>query len=495
VSNVILVGIESVSFLYWRSTMVNKVISKYRNISPAIKASVWFTICGALQKGISLLTTPIFTRLLTTAQYGTYSVYQSWYQVISIFATLNLFYGVYNNGMTKYTNDRKRFTSSMQGLSTTITVGLFIVYLCAHDFWNSILDLSTLFVVTMFVELLFVPAFNFWSASQRYDYKYRGIVIVSIIISISTPILGIIAVINTEYKAEARIISVALVQAIVGLIFYIYNFYNGRHFFDKSYWKFALAFNLPLIPHYLSSVILSQADRLMINSMIGKEEAALYAVAYNIALMMNIVVSSVNNSFTPYMYKALKSKQYDGIRNTANLLLSFIGLMCIFAMALGPEIIIIFASRDYQEAIWVVPPVASAVYFTFLYPLFSNVEFYFEKTKFVMIASCIGAIVNIFLNRLLIPIYGYYAAAYTTLFCYILFSFAHYFFARKIVKKNLNGYKIFDIKKIITISVFVLIAMIFMTLLYPYRLIRYIVCFVVLIAVIYLGKKLRYKKR
>lgn len=132
-------------------------MQKYKKVSAPVKASIWFTVCNAIQKGISLLSTPIFTRLLTPEQYGTYTVYQSWYQIISIFATLNLFYGVFNNGMTKFPNDKRTFTSSMQGLSTTLTVALFCIYLIRPSFWNELLELSSLYVFAMLL-IAFAPA-------------------------------------------------------------------------------------------------------------------------------------------------------------------------------------------------------------------------------------------------------------------------------------------------------------------------------------------------
>lgn len=456
--------------------MSNKLLEKYHKIPAPVKASLWFTICNIIQKGISLLSMPIFTRLLTTAQYGEYTNYQAWYQIISIFATLNLYYGVFNNGMTKYPDDRDRFTSSMTGLTTVLTAALFVVYIIAPSFWNGVLDLSSLYVFAMFIELFFVPAFNFWAAKERYDYKYRKLVVVTLIMAFGSPILGVLTVLNTEYKAEARVLSYVFVQVCIGLFFYIYNMVRGKTFYVRDYWKFALVFNIPLIPHYLSSQILNQADRIMIANMIGKGEAAIYAVAYNVGTIMQIVITAINNSFTPYMYKSIKSREYEGIYRNSRIILSLVGFACIGAMALGPEIIRIFASRDYYDAIWVIPPVACAIYFKFLYPLFSTVEFYYEKTGFVMIASCLGAVANIILNYIFIKIYGYYAAGYTTLFCYILYSFAHYFFQRKVAAEHEIQSALFDMRYILLFSAFMLAAMVFMLFLYPYRILRYLVC-------------------
>ena len=212
----------------------NFIGERYGNLSSPVKAALWFTICNVLQKGVSLLTTPIFTRIMPTEAFGQYTVYQSWYTIITIFATLNLAAGVYNNGMIKWPNERPSFTSSLQGLSTTITIGLFAVYIFAQDFWNSLIKMDSLYVYAIFAEVLFVPAFNFWAAEQRFDYKYKALVAVTIFIALSSPLLGVVSVISTEHKAEARVLSFVLVQVCVGAVFYIISAKRGKCFYK---WK------------------------------------------------------------------------------------------------------------------------------------------------------------------------------------------------------------------------------------------------------------------
>lgn len=460
---------------------MNKLKKYYSKLSAPVKASIFFTICNILQRGVSLITAPIFTRLLTTEQYGLYSVYNSWYSIISIFATFNLSYGVFIRGITKYDDDRDKFTSAMQGLSTTITVIFFIIYIIAHDYWNQLFELPTMFIVMMFVELLFVPAFAFWSNLQRNEYKYKALVIVTLAMSVANPILGIVAVLLTEHKAEARVITSVLVQVCVGLIFYIIQFYRGKKFYVKKYWKYALTFNIPLIPHYLSMTVLQQADRLMISKLVGNSEAAIYSVAYTVSTIMTLVTQAINNSFTPYTYQMIKAKNYRKIGNAANLLLILVGCGCIVAIAFGPEIIKIMAPIEYYDAIWIIPPVAISVYFMFLYPLFGNIEFYFEDTKFTMFASCIGAVLNVVLNAIFIPIFGYYAAGYTTLVCYILFAVAHYLVYKNICNKKILKNKIYDGKFIVILSVILVLAMIVMTFVYEFVLIRYAIILIILV--------------
>lgn len=461
-----------------------KLKQKLENMSAPVKAALFFTICNVLQKGISLISAPIFTRLLTTEQYGLFTIYNSWYGIISIFATFNLSYGIFIKGLVKYEDDSKRFASLLLGLSTTITFACFLVYLIGMNFWNSVFELPSFLILAMFLELLFVPAFGFWSNIQRNEYKYKALVLVTLEMSLANPLLGIVTVLSTIYKAEARILSMVFVQVIFGLFFYILIMYKGRRFYDKKYWKYAFLFNAPLIPHYLSMTVLQQVDRIMINNMVGTSEAAIYGVAYTVSTLMILVTSAMNNSFTPFTYQSIKKKNYISIKSITNLILIIVAVGCILVMAFGPEVISILAPKQYYDAIWIIPPVAASVFFMFLYPLFGNIEFYYEKTKFTMMASCVGAVANIVLNYVFIRIFGYHAAGYTTLACYIMFAIAHYAVYRKIIKEK-EIETIYDIKNIVLISIFVLIAIIAILFTYNYTIIRYsIIALIIVIAII-----------
>lgn len=150
-------------------------------------------------------------------------------------------------------------------------------------------------------------------------------------------------------------------------------------------------------------------------------------------------------------------------------------------MLMAPEIISIMAPNSYSGAIWVIPPVALSVYFIFLYSLFANIEFYFEESYFVTIASVLGAVLNIILNMIFMPIFGYIAAGYTTLICYMIFAIAHYLFMKKVCKKHINGKRLYDIKNIIINIVILLFISGIIMLLYSFVLIRYIIILLTII--------------
>ena len=133
---------------------------------------------------------------------------------------------------------------------------------------------------------------------------------------------------------------------------------------------------------------------------------------------------------------------------------------------------------------------AASVYFIFLYSLFANIEFYFEQTRFVMVASCGGAVANLLLNYIFISKCGYYAAGYTTLACYILFSFAHYYFHKKVLSKHGEISVIYNTKFIFGFSLILCLFMIFMPMVYDYMFVRYGILCVIAIGLIIKGESI-----
>ena len=250
---------------------MNKLIKKYKAISLPARAVLWFAFCGMLQKGIQFITTPIFTRLLTTAEYGEVSVYLSWYNIISIFTTLNLYMGGFNNGMIQNEDRRDEYLSSMQGLVTIVSLGLYCLYLISSRFWNAFFEMNTLTITVMFTEILIHSSLLFWSARARFEYNYRKLIAYTIPIVTIPPFASILAIIfiKNSNAALVKIYSNAFFVILLCLPIYYQNIKRGRSFYNKKFWLFGLKFNTPLIPHYLSGIVLNQADRIMIQKMVG----------------------------------------------------------------------------------------------------------------------------------------------------------------------------------------------------------------------------------
>ena len=389
--------------------------------------------------------------------------------------------GEYGKGLVEFEKDRSRFTSSVLGLTYFITTITLLLYLINIPFWTNVLQLSPALMFAMFIELYSIPAYEFWSTKQRFDYKYKKVVASSLGMAIGSVVIGVICVINTTYKLEARVFSDVLVKFLISGSFAVILIKEGKTLFNRKYWRYAFFFNLPLIPHFLSTMILNQSDRIMIKSMVGSTEAAIYSVSYTIGTMVFLVINAINNSFTPYTYQKIKNGTFEGIKKNSTILCAFVAIIIAISMAFAPEIVLIFAGSKYYEAIWVIPPVAASMYLIFVYSLFSNIEYYFKKTKQIAIASVICAIINLVLNYIFIPIFGYYAAGYTTLVCYVLYAMVHYLFCRNaLLEQSIQSKRLIDLKSIISITAIVIIFMLIMIMTYQHIFIRYgVVCIII----------------
>lgn len=429
------------------------IISKYRALPVQLKASFWFLICGFLAKGMSVIVTPIFTRLLSSAEYGQFSVFNSWYGIISVIITLNLYCGVYSRGLVEFADRRKEYSSAMQGLCFTLFVVSCVVYILFYQFWNELFSLTTIQMVSMLLMIWLNAAFQFWAVSQRVDFRYKLLVAITMFVTIAQPILGIILVLLSEDKVTARIFGILIVEVVAYTGFFIVQMKQGKQFYSKKYWKQALLFNLPLVPHYLSMTVLNSADRIMIDDLVGSDKAGIYNLAYSISQIMIIFNTALLQTFEPWLYKKINAKKVEEISRVAIPSFVLVAAVNILLMFFAPEVVLIFAPKEYIEAIWIIPPVAMSVFFMYLYTFFAVFEFYYKKTNYVMIATTVGAVLNVVLNYIFIKQFGYFAAGYTTLACYCLFAIIHYMFMKKMCREYLNNAEPYNVKALLAIVV------------------------------------------
>ena len=463
--------------------MIKKAIEKYHRMPMQVKLTLWTFVCMCIQKGISIITVPIFTRMMSTEQYGQYSVYISWMNIFSIITSLRLYAGVYNKGLTKYKNDKNGFALSMQYTTTIITIVVYIIYIIFHQTINELTEMSTFVMTLMFLELLFTPSVSFWTVRQRYDFRYKPVVLATLFLAIINPAIGILAVKLSSDKGIARVVSYASVQIAFGSIFYVVNLVKGHYKFNRKYAKFAIKFNLPLIPHYFSEYVLNQSDRIMIQKLVGLSAAGVYSVAYSAGMLLTIVSSSINQALVPWLYQSLDARRFKDINKTIITLAFMILLPISMFMALSPEIVLILAGSQYYEAVKVMAPITGSIVFLFLYTLFANVEFYYDKNMFTMYISMIGAILNIILNFIFIKLLGFWAAGFTTFFCYGVYCLGHYLFMEHIFYKA-EGQHLVDKKMVLIITVLLVVIMMTFYLLNGFAILRYLVLLALLFVVI-----------
>ncbi len=465
---------------------MSKIISKLKSMPQGAKASIAFFFASLITKGIAYLVTPVYTRILTPEQYGQTSLFLTWLEIFGIISMFCLSYGVFNNGMIDFKEKRDEFSFSMLALSNVITIGFTLIILAIYPIIQDVIGIDLALLLLMCAIFLVQPAYNFWTARQRYELKYKKTVIVTIVSALLSPTVAIICILSTEtQKLYARLFGAELVLIIIYIIFYFILAKKSGFKINTKYWKRAILFNLPLIPHYLSTYLLGNSNKLLITYIIGDEANAFYSVAYSVAAIGIIVWSAVNSSLIPYTYENCKEKNYSNINKVTMPILTAFAVVCVLVMMFAPEVVAIMATAEYMEAIYVIPPIVGGVFFQVQYYMYANVVYYYKKPKFVMIASVSAVILNLILGYFCILTFGYLAAGYVTLACYLLQATLDYFAMRLVVKE-----KIYNMKYVGLLALAVILIAVFSNLLYGLVVVRYLIVGIILVLTVVFRKKL-----
>lgn len=469
--------------------MIKERIKAMKSIPENIKASMFFGIASFSISGIKYMTTPIFTRLMTTDEYGVISIFNSWLSIVQIIMSLTLIYpGILNVGLYEHKNNRWRYLSNMLGIITVISTMIIIAYFFNMSFFNRLFNIPQSLVVLLLCTCMIKPATELWTVKQRYEFKYKIAVPVTVGSALAAQFVSIIFVVinknNGGNLAIIRLWSAGAVELLVGLILYFYILNKGKVFYDKELWKRTIIIAIPLIPHYLGQVVLNAIDKIMIGHMVGDDKAGIYGLAAILASIGFLFWRALLITFSPFVNVKLGERKFSDIREVIAPLWMFVGALCIIGSILAPEMIRIFATEEYLEGIRAVPPVVAGVFAYAMYDAFAAVAFFHKKSISIMICSVVAAISNVVMNYYGIMRYGYIAAGYTTLFSYLLLIIMHYWNSRRIEKE-----KIYDEKAILTTLLIVILGCMSCNLLYSTMpIIRYVLAGGIFSAIIYKKK-------
>ena len=174
----------------------------------------------------------------------------------------------------------------------------------------------------------------------------------------------------------------------------------------------------------------------------------------------------------------MKERRYRDIFPHIFLTIILIAVLNAFLILLAPEVIAILGTSEYEEAMYVIPPVACSIFLMYLFNCFVNITYYYEENKKITLASIFAACLNIGLNWLMIPRYGYLAAGYTTLVSYICLAIMHGVMQRNTLRKNGIQEEVYSIHILTLFSIGYILLSLCSNFLYKNWIIRYIIILV-----------------
>ena len=397
------------------------------NTKILLKSSFWYVVSNFLTRGLVFITTPIFTRLMTTKQYGDFSVFASWQSIflvicgLEIYATLNRARFDYKEG-----GELDSYITSCLVLSSMITAAALALYLIFPDFFHNLFLLDRRYILIMFAYLFTQPVFLMFQAKQRVEYRYKFSSAISFALVVGSSLFAMALVYYMEGdRLFGRIIGQYVPYIFVGAIFYI-CFLKKSMVIRVKAWKYALTMGLPLVFSFLGSQILLNSDRVIVQHLCSSDEVAWLVLATTCAHIMLIFVQSLNNAWAPWFYDKQNNQDYSAIRKAFRFYMWFI-LFCTFGvLMIGPEIVRILGGKSYAESVYVLPANMLCGVFTAMTSQFVNLETFYKKPHYAATLTFIVAVINIGLDIVGVLLWGYRAACYVTVLCQLLLIVMHY---------------------------------------------------------------------
>lgn len=420
------------------------------------KTAILNTVANCISLVVGMIMIPIVTRVLSTEQMGIANTFISTRNTVVIIITCSV-YAYVHKAMIEFKDEKKSYIFSIIVFSILAVVISFCISLIFKEKLMKLLSLDNFLYYWLFISCL---GFALYSIADYYCIFQNKYYIVAMIVLSVGPISQFLSV-RLSYVLEndkyiGRVIGLDFVYLLVAVCLIVWMFVGRRPKFKTKYVKTTLAFTIPIIPHLLSQMVLTQCDLVMISYFCGSSKSGIYSMGHTVGFLALTVMSQIMASWSPWVYRRMEDKEFKTIFDNSKLIVLVGAFISIGLLTISTELIKIFLTDVYSPCIYIVPTLVVAMFFQFIYIFVYDFQFFNKKAKSIAASSIVAAIFNLITNYIFIPKFGFLAAGFTTLASYFVLLMINYFFT---VRIGIN--KVYDIKQLfawtIVVGVYALI--------------------------------------
>ena len=386
-------------------------IKKSRRLSLPARASVWYTATSALERGVSFIFTPIFTRVLTPEEYGLYPLYVSFMSLFTILITLELSGNVIYRGLSRYRGREDEFICCTLGIVCLLFGIVTTLLVILGEEVAELTGLRREILLFLAVQVFLNEVLSLYVAKCRYLYKYKAPSAINATLAMLSPTLSFVLINFTRVRASARIIAPLAVTALIALPLLVKILRNGRGLFSREIWGFILRLDLPLLPHFIATAIIAQSGKIIVGRYFGEQALAKYSVVFSMGFVFTLITVGINSALAPWVNRKLSSGAEDRIAEAVEPMFALFALMTLCGLCFSPEGLAFLAPKEYGGALGAIYPLSLSVLTGFLTTIINAVLLFYGKSHLISIASVSAAMANLLLGITLTARYGYIAAS------------------------------------------------------------------------------------
>ena len=409
-----------------------------------LKNTVIFSIGNFGTKIISFFLVPLYTNILTTREYGTVDLIYTIGMVLVPLLTLNIGESIMRFALDKDADCDKIMSTGITILIFGAIIGLLILPIA--NLFENVSDYS-IYIYLYTLTLAFSQMFLCYLRGKEFLLKYS---IGNIIQSLTIAIFNIIFLIGMKKGIEGYLMAYILANVCTGL----YGFWAGKvnlvikkYSIDIELSKNMIKYSVVLIPNSFMWWIMNSSDRMMVSAMISVTANGVYAVAYKIPTLLSTITTIFNQAWSYSAIREDESEDKEEYNNRVydNLVTIVIVVATGLLMIMKP-FLSVYVGKEYYAAWHYVPYLIVGFVFMTLGSFIATSYTVHKDSMGFLISGTVGAIINLILNFILIPMMGVSGAAFATcisyfgVFAYRIKDKQKYIKLRVFKRKQICGY-------------------------------------------------------
>lgn len=382
----------------------------------AAKASLWFGAALYFNSGLLLITTPIFTRLLTPAEFGEVALFTTWTNIIALFSTLSLSKGMLQRALLEFEDRQHEYLSAILGLVGALTVLVAGPLILMARAYPGAVGMRPSLLIYSIVYTLFLTAVQIWQSSERLNYRFKSAVAVNVIIALTgAPLAAALMVFSgdNEHAVEYRAIGASASTTLAGIWLYVLLIKRGGSAYNRHFWRYALVYAFPLLPHYMAQTLVQQFDRISMEQYFSHAALGAYGLAATVASGVTLLWTAINTTYVPWSLRKLKEGATDQLRARSTAIAAGVSAVASAAALYSKEIVGWIAPASYHAAATALPLLIIASVIQFFASLYLTAEFSAKRTRLVTLNSLGAALLTAFCLFVLMPKVGWLMAGFT----------------------------------------------------------------------------------
>lgn len=397
------------------------------------KSAIWYTAATFITKGLGFITIPLFTRIMTTGEFGLFNNFAAWQQILLSVLSLES-YATLNRARLDYEGKELQdyqFTLLTSSLGLTFLVAL--ILFVAPAIPEALTDLDRKYLYVMVLYLLFYPTFTMFQMLQRVQYKYKLSAWLSLGASLLATGLSVFLVVTLDDALMGRVVGQYVPFAVLGMLFFLWFWRTGGTF-KLSYLRYALPLAVPLVVSTLGSQVLLLGCRIVTQHTCGADEVAFLSLATTVTQIVLILINALNNAWTPWMYDCISSGAPEKAVKTFKVYIWGITLLAALVMLSAPELVLILGGSEYAPTGRLVPSFIFSCLLSMVANQYLYLETYYKNVWGGGVITLVFAVVSLPLCWLFIEVLGFDAVGYANALSNVFLIIAHKLLVSKKLK-------------------------------------------------------------